>query len=285
MTISQGDTISVAADTLSPTVQQSEFSLGRIIPLLSAPEYMTGSNESAGGLTADYISGMKRTEGLQRPPETVNTDMGFILLSFSLLIITILTVFGRRSILNGLSSVSFRRHEETVPAGTSEVFSWPPVLRNIFAVLNTGLFAAMALMIPGLVDRDLLGGSTGLTAILAVSLLVALLLRHLISIMLAGVSGLKNLFREYMNVVYNIWFASSVFLFFLNGIILFAPLQNPLPFIITGLIIVSIFLLVRALRLFSIFHDRHISIFYFLLYLCALEVLPLLVTLKILGVF
>jgi hypothetical protein len=34
-----------------------------------------------------------------------------------------------------------------------------------------------------------------------------------------------------------------------------------------------------------IFLNRHISISYFILYLCALEILPVLVILKILGVF
>jgi hypothetical protein len=37
--------------------------------------------------------------------------------------------------------------------------------------------------------------------------------------------------------------------------------------------------------LVAIFNYRHISILYFILYLCALEVLPALVILKILGVF
>ena len=88
-----------------------------------------------------------------------------------------------------------------------------------------------------------------------------------------------------MNVVYNSWFACSFFLFILNGLILFAPVQNPLPFIIAGLIITAIFLLTRALRLLYIFHNRHVSIFYYILYLCALEVLPVMVILKLLGVY
>jgi multidrug transporter EmrE-like cation transporter len=285
MTIGPGDTISVAADTLNLPLPKAEYSIGSIIPLVTHPDEMTVMEDHAGVLTADYISRLRRIDGEPRPRETVNSDMSFIVLSLSLLLITLMTVFGRRSIFSGLSSISFRRREETVPAGTSEVFSWPPILRNIFTVLNAGLFTSTALLVPGLADIDLLGGSTGLTAVLAGSFLAALLLRHLTSMILASITGLKNQFREYMNVVYNIWFAFSAVLFVLNGIILFAPLKNPLPFITAGLIVVAIFLLIRVLKLLSIFHDRHITIFYFLLYLCALEVLPVLVTLKILGVF
>jgi hypothetical protein len=285
MTSGPGDTVSVAADTLSLQLPAAEFSIGSIIPVQSWPEGMTAVKDHASGLTADYISQLQRMEGEPRPRQPVSTDIGFIILSVSLLLITLLTVFGRRSIISGLSSLSFRRREETVPAGTSEVFSWPPVLRNIFTVLNLSLFASTALLVPGLAGGDLFGGTAGLTAVIGGSFLAALLLRHLTSMILAGITGLKTLFREYMNVVYNIWFACSAILFLLNGIILFAPLKNSLPFISIGLIATAILLLIRALKLLSIFHDRHISIFYFLLYLCALEVLPVLVTLKILGVF
>jgi len=100
-----------------------------------------------------------------------------------------------------------------------------------------------------------------------------------------AMSGLKNSFREYMNIVYNTWFVSSIILFLLTLIILYVPLNNRLPVIIAGIIVVFIILIIRALRLLVIFRIRHISLFYYILYLCALEVLPLLVTLKILGVF
>jgi len=100
-----------------------------------------------------------------------------------------------------------------------------------------------------------------------------------------AMSGLKNSFREYMNIVYNTWFVSSIILFLLTLIILYVPLNNRLPVIIAGIIVVFIILIIRALRLLVIFRVRHISLFYYILYLCALEVLPLLVTLKILGVF
>jgi hypothetical protein len=88
-----------------------------------------------------------------------------------------------------------------------------------------------------------------------------------------------------MNIVYNTWFACAIVLFIINTIILFAPVGNPSLIIKAGLIIAAIILIVRALRLLSIFIDRHVSIFYFILYLCALEVLPVLVTFKLLGAF
>ncbi|MGB3924612.1 MAG: DUF4271 domain-containing protein [Bacteroidales bacterium] len=280
-----GDTISVAADTLSLPVQQTEFSIGQIIPLVSPAEDIAVKDERVAGLTADYISGLKRVDGIPRASGPVNSDMSFILLSLSFLIITLLTLFGRRTVITGLSSISFRRNEENIPVGTSEVFTWPPIFRNIFSVLNINLFASTSLLVTGLVEDTLFNGSTGLTAIIAGSFLASLFLRHLSCIVIAGLTGFKSLFREYMNVIYNSWFACSILLFILNGLIHFTAVQNPLPFIIAGLIIIAIFLLIRVLVLLSIFIDRHVSIFYYILYLCALEVLPVMVILKLLGVF
>lgn len=285
MNIGQGDTISVAADTLSIPSQQAEFSLGRIIPLISTPEIRDNAGDEISGLRVDYIAGLGRIDGEPRPPGPVNTDLSFILLSVSLLIIAVLTVFGRKSVISGLSSISLRRHGEVLTPGTSEVLSWPPILRNLFTIVNVGLFAAISLLYSGQLIPGLFGGSSGLTLVLAGSFLAALLIRHLTCIVLAEVTGLKSLFREYMNIIYNTWFACSIILFIINLIILFAPIDNPMPYIVSGMIIISIFLIIRALKLLLIFNDRHVSVFYFILYLCALEVLPVLVTLKILGVF
>ena len=285
MNTGSGDTLSVAADTLNVPALQKEFSLGRIIPVKSLTEAGGEHEQSASRLSIDHIAGLNRVDGLVRTPELINTDVTFILLSTALLIITVLTVFFRKSIINGLALISFRRRGEVILPVTSEVFSWPPILRNIFTVLNISIFAAITIMTMDLAIPGLFGGSTGLTAVLAGVFLAALLIRHLITIILAEITGLQSLYREYMNIVYNTWFACALFLFILNTIILFAPIGNPSPIINTGLIIISIFLIIRALRLMSIFIDRHVSIFYFILYLCALEVLPVLVIFKLLGAF
>jgi hypothetical protein len=281
-----GDTLNIAAaDTLSSPAPKDEFSIGRIIPLRTVDRNLPGQEINARDLRSDYITGVERIDGQPRPQDRMSTDFSFIILSLSLLVMTVLLVFGRKNMIAGLSSIGFRRRPELAPPGTSEVFGWPSIFRNTFTVLNVALFAVSALLLTDSVRRTDPSGSVKLAALLIVSCLAALLLRHLTCIMTAEVTGWKSLFREYMNVVYNTWFANSILLFILNGIILFAKLNNTLPFIFAGLIITAIFLIIRTLRLLAIFKYRHISISYFILYLCALEVLPVLVMLKILGVF
>jgi len=275
----------VAVDTLSVPAPQEEFSIGRIIPLHGAVRDRQGEELYNRKVGADYTPGTGRFEGQPIPRDIISNDFSFIILSASLLVLAVLMMSGKKIMVTGLSSIGFRRQPDMAPPGTSEVFAWPFFFRNIFTMLNVGLFATLALLLTGMLRAESPYGSVKMTAILTGSFLAALMLRHLTCIMAAEITGWKELFRKHMNVIYNVWFANAILLFILNGIILFAPFDNTLPFIISGLIITAIFLIIRTLRLASIFNHRHISILYFILYLCALEVLPVLVILKILGVF
>jgi len=281
-----GDTVTApAADTLTGIARENTFSIGRFLPLKEEHVLPASETSAVGTLRTDIIHQADRVAGLPLPAEKINSDFGFIILSLSLLLLTLLTVMARKAVIAGLSTLSFRRQPALVPPGTSEVLSWPPVIRNIFSALNIGLFTAVSLLSGGITEPHGPAGSIWLTAIIAGSFIAAVMLRHLTSIVTAELTGWKNPLREYMNVIYNVWFTTALLLFLLNAVIIFSPLNNPLPVIITGLAVSAILLIVRALRLLVIFRNGHISILYYILYLCALEVLPVLVILKIIGVF
>jgi len=279
------DTTLVAADTLQGLSAPDEFSIGRFIPFTDTEAVVTDRVFTGKEYRADYYSPAGRAEGQRLSAGKMNADFSFILLSVCLLLITVLTVFGRKSLISGLASLSFRRQPEVLAAGTSGVISWPPVIRNLVTVFNLSLFAAVSLLLTDTVTYGHPGASIKLTATIAGIFLAAIMLRHLTCVILAEVTGLKSAYREYMNIIYNTWFADSLILFILNAIILFAPVNNPVPFIWAGIVATAIFLIMRALRLLTIFLNRRISISYFILYLCALEILPVLVIIKTVGVF
>ncbi|MDF1560277.1 MAG: DUF4271 domain-containing protein [Bacteroidales bacterium] len=281
-----GDTVtSPAADTLTGAARGNTFSIGRFLPLAGENVMTTGEMPAGTTLRNDIIQQTERVEGEPLPAEEMNSDFGFIILSISLLLLTLLTVIARKSVFTGLSSLSFRKQPAPAPPGTSEVLTWPPIIRNIFSALNISLFATLSLLFAGNLKPDSPAGSVWLTAIFAGSFLAGVMMRHLTSIVTAELTGWKNPLREYMNVIYNVWFTNALLLFILNAVIIFSPLNNPLPVIIAGLAGSAILIIIRALRLLIIFRKRHISILYYILYLCALEVLPLLVILKTVGVF
>ena len=136
MTAEPADTTLVAADTLQGVSAHDEFSIGRIIPFSDAEAGLTDKIFAGRDYRTDYYAPAGRAEGLQHNQEKMSTDFSFILLSACLLLMTVLTVFGRKSMISGLASLSFRRQPEMLVPGTSEVISWPPVIRNLITIFN-----------------------------------------------------------------------------------------------------------------------------------------------------
>jgi len=278
-------TLVTVTDTLTDSLSYPVYSIGRIIPLSGASHDSIAQTFSGKEQASGYFSTAGRAEGMIIPNEKINTDFSFIVLTIAFLLLTVLTVFGRKSLASFIVSLSFRHRPETVSPGTSGVVSWQPAIRNFFSVLNISLFAAIALIFNDILEYKDPLGSFWLTCIAAGAFLSGIILRHLACIVVAEITGWKSAFREYMGIIYNAWFADALILFILNAIILFAPVGKPLPLIIAGMTVTAIILIIRELRLLVIFLNSHISLFYYILYLCALEVLPVLVILKLFGVF
>ena len=90
----------------------------------------------------------------------------------------------------------------------------------------------------------------------------------------------QEVFRQYLLGIYQSYRIGALFLF---GIIILMSYTMILPvrdYIILGIIIIGLMYLIRVVRLLIIFLNRNISIFYLILYLCALEILPGLIIVK-----
>jgi hypothetical protein len=278
-------TLVSAAKTVADTASQQEYSIGRIIPLPGTTHDNTSQYFTGRESPANYFSASGRVGGLPRPQEIINTDFGFIVLSSAFFILTILAFFGRKSLTSYFKSLVLKHHTERFSQASTDVISWQPALRNLFSVINISLFAVIALLFTNILKYNEPSASVRLTGIIAGSFLAGLLLRHFACIVVSEFTGWKSLFREYVQVIYNSWFTAALILFFLSAIILFAPVDNPIPAIFTGIAASAIVLIIRIVKLLIIFLNAHISILYFILYLCALEILPVLVILKLIGVF
>jgi len=94
------------------------------------------------------------------------------------------------------------------------------------------------------------------------------------------ISGEEELFKEYLLTIYQSYRIIALFLFVLVILISYTVILPVKTLIISGLILAGIVYLLRLLRLIVIFMTNNISIFYLILYLCALEILPVLISLK-----
>jgi hypothetical protein len=104
--------------------------------------------------------------------------------------------------------------------------------------------------------------------------------RHFICLAAGNLSGESEVFNEYLINVYQSYRFSSVILFAVVILLVYTVILPPRIIFILGAIALIIFYLLRVFRLFLIFMKRNISVLYLILYLCALEILPVLILVK-----
>ena len=158
------------------------------------------------------------------------------------------------------------------------LFHWQSTILNLVSFLIIGLFAYSAAdyydFMPSAV-RGIIFWLISLGIIIS-----AVTLRHIVCVITGNASGEKEVFREYLLGIYQSYRFSALFLFVLIILNSYTVLIPSRMYLISGIIVLGITYLIRVVRLLIIFINRNISIFYLILYLCALEILPVLITVK-----
>jgi hypothetical protein len=111
-------------------------------------------------------------------------------------------------------------------------------------------------------------------------IIISITIRHIVCAITGNISGANDVFKEYLVGIYQSYRFSALFLFVLIILILYTTILPVTASFLIGGIILGIIYLIRVLRLILIFINRNISIFYLILYLCALEILPALIFVK-----
>ena len=164
------------------------------------------------------------------------------------------------------------------------LFHWQSTLINFISFLVISLFSYSALEYYDLIQFKTEG--ILLWLIILGILMLAVTLRHIVSILTGNVSGQNEAFREYLLAVYQSYWFSALFLFVFIIMISYTAFFSVTLWYIMGILVLGLMYLIRLTRLLIIFLNRKISIFYLILYLCALEILPVLITFKYFtGVF
>lgn len=158
--------------------------------------------------------------------------------------------------------------------------SWSYIFLYILFSLSLGLFI--------LLYKSQFSDSTLLTPLhfLRISGVVAVLfiLKILIIRFIAFVFEIERLVRQYITVIYLVYFNSMLFLIPALLFVTFLPADSFKLILILFSIIVSILFLYRFSRTAWILFGNHkFSIFYLILYLCSLEIAPILVLVKALS--
>ena len=200
----------------------------------------------------------------------------FIICGLALL--TIIKYQFGKNLLEALQSFfsyrqALRMYEERRESDSQATF-----LNNVLFAWITGIFVSIALTFFG--ESPLWGNYT--LSILFLSAVTGLL--YILKGLMCHVLGVVFMAQDFSKLyIYN------MFLYNRNiGMIVF-PLVAVIPFVgwviepyivYSATVVYAFTFMVKQWRTFQIFHGLNVSIFYFILYLCTLEILPLLLLIK-----
>jgi hypothetical protein len=177
-----------------------------------------------------------------------------------------------------LKFISFRGINESASRDIGGLFQWQSTLFNLASFINISIFAFFTSLWYDIHPYKWNGFIYWLIFIAII--ISALTLRHFVCIITGNLSSEKEVFYEYLVVIYQTYRLTGLFLLVISVLILYTTF---IPFNIlfyTGFSLVALLYLIRVFRLFLIFINRHVSIFYLILYLCALEILPVVIFVK-----
>lgn len=213
-------------------------------------------------------------EGKGLPGSLFGNDWIIIVMFFTALIAGLIRNTNR-SLLPGLPAFFlFKGTGDASSRDTGILFRWQTILLNFVSLLTIALFIYCISeyygFIPGI--QPLL-----FWFLIFLSLSVLVILRHFIISVISFVSEQREIFSEYLVTIYQSYNYLGFILFLIIVILAYSPLPAQQALLTIGIISFAILYVIRAARLFIIFIKRGVSTFYLILYLCALEILPVLV--------
>jgi len=156
--------------------------------------------------------------------------------------------------------------------------SWQSGIINLISFSNAALLIYCAAEYYNFVPFSINGI---LLWLLFLGILISLaLIRYIVCYLVGNISGEIAVFGEYTATVFQSFRITGFIFLCLTILLAYTNLLPAVAIFYTGLVFTSAFYLMRVIRLFLIFLKRNVSILYLILYLCALEFLPVLIVLK-----
>jgi hypothetical protein len=216
--------------------------------------------------------------GMDMPAQSFHSDWRIIII----VVVAILFSLIKTTIKNVLPNVTrffmVRGKNDPVSRDIGGLFNWQSTILNLISFFIIGLFVYSAATYYNFIPSDSKGIVFWLISLGIV--IIAITLRHIVCLITGAVSGEEDAFREYLLGIYQSYRLGAFILFVMIILMSYTIIFPVGDYIFSGIIIMSLMYLLSVIRLFIIFLNRNISIFYLILYLCALEILPVLVAVK-----
>jgi hypothetical protein len=225
---------------------------------------------------AELVSHLKDGEAL--PSALFQSDWLLPFFLLTVFIFGIIRVEISRFFKDILKFISFRGINESTSRDVGSLYQWQSTLFNLSAFINISIFSFLAVVWFNVIHIE---GKQLIYCLLSFTITVsAVTIRHLICIIAGNVSEQQEIFKEYLLEIYQAHRLISLFLLVISILILYTVIIPVNTLFYMGFAIVAFLYFYRITRLFLIFIKRHVSILYLILYLCALEILPVGIIIK-----
>jgi len=217
-------------------------------------------------------------QGADLPPQPLHPDWMILIILVAALLYS-LVLKTSHNLSNGfVRFFLFRGINDTVSRDIGGLFHWQSTILNLISFLIIGLFGYCAVSFYELIPTGFKGIIIWLIVLGIIS--SAVTLRHITCIITGATSGEQEVFQKYLLSIYQSYRFGALFLFVITILMSYTRILPVRDFVEAGIIVLGFMYLVRVIRLLIIFLNRNISIFYLILYLCALEILPVLIVVK-----
>ena len=226
----------------------------------------------------------KLKDGKEIPSQPLNDDWLIFSVMTSILLYSFISAVSRRFFHEMKRFFLFRGVGDPASRDIQLLFHLQSTIINFVTFLNIALFAYCAADYYEFIPEIIPGFIFWL--ICTVIIIVVVTLRHVVCNIVGNAGDQTEAFNEYTITIYLSYRYAAFILFLLSVTILYTDLFETKSLLLAGSIVIGLVYLMRITRLFMIFIRKNISIFYLILYLCALEFLPVAVLLKyITGLF
>jgi len=245
-------------------------------------EFIESNRKRESESTAELIKSLRAGEKVTERP--FHDDWIIFLILIASFFYASLPTYSRKLFPGATRYFLFRGIGESESRETTELFHWQSTIFNLITFFNLALFVFCLASYNEIIPAAYSGFTVWSIALGTV--IVSITLRHITCIALRWITGQTELWDEYIITIYQTY-RYTAFAFFI--LVIFLAYSDILPskaFFFIGYSAFVALYLMRIARLYLIFLKRNVSILYLILYLCALEFLPVAVLIRyVTGLF
>ncbi len=217
-------------------------------------------------------------QGNAMPEKSFHNDWLLAVLLFAAFLYSVIHTTSKTMLPEVTRFFFFRGINDPASREIGGLFNWQATLLNLISFFNIALFCYFAAEWYKIIPAGTPGLLVWLYAVVLV--ILAVTARHFTCVITGSISNQNEVFREYLLGIYQSYRLGGIMLFIIIILISYTSIFTAKFLIISGFIIMLLMYMIRVMRLLLIFINRSISIFYLILYLCSLEILPFLILLK-----